>query len=205
MELTTVSCSPELWYVVYCKPGKELYTAGILENQLGLTTYLPEIEVYVRQKKLRIPFFSCYFFIQMDLQKVAASRIKASPGVLKLLDFGEGPQPVSQELIRVIREVVEKKNMYNDVAHRKLAPGDSVQVISGPLEGLKAVFMESATSGARAQVLLHFLGRLSKVQVDTNLLEKVDEEVPSILENRPCRQERRTRGKGRRIRACTEP
>ena len=183
------------WYVVHCKSGREIYAASILSNQLGLTIYLPEIETNLRRKMQRIPYFSGYFFIQANLQRVGLSRINSSPGILKLLDFGDGPLVVPQILIETIREAVDKHSICCGLLYQKFSPGDSVRVTSGPLEGVEAVFLESLTSGERVRVLLRFLGRLSKAQVDVNSLEKIS--------NKPHQRERRTRGKGRRINRTT--
>lgn len=183
------------WYAVHCKSGREIYAANIVNNQLGLTIYLPEIETHLRRKTQRVPFFPGYFFIQANLQKVGLSLINTSPGVLKLLDFGDGPQAVPPMLIEMIREAVNKHSICHGLSHQKFSPGDPVHVTSGPLEGLEAVFLESLASGERARVLLHFLGRLGKAQVDVNSLEK--------LRGEPHQRERRTRGKGRRIHAAS--
>lgn len=102
-------------------------------------------------------------------------------------------------LVEMLREEISKFSNYNDLSHSKLAFGDSVRVTNGPFEGLRAVFIESLTSGERAQVLLHFLGRLSKVQIDVNSLEKEKNGPSEKLNYGSSRRERQTRGRGRRI------
>lgn len=187
------------WYVAHCKSGREVYTASILNSQLGLTIYLPELEIR-RRKEVRIsPFFSGYFFIQINLQRVALSQINSSPGMLKLLDFGDGPLIVPQMLLEEIREGIDECNGCDIFLHRKLSSGDLVRVTGGPLKSLHAVFVEYIASGERAQILLDFLGRLNKTQVDVSSLEKVSDRPSVKVNNGHSRQERRTRGKGRRI------
>jgi transcriptional antiterminator RfaH len=194
-QFTSVSFTSDPWYVVYCKPRSELYAASILRTELGLTTYLPEIEICQHREARRMPFFPGYFFIQTNLQKVGVSRINTSPGVLRLLDFGDGPLAVPHLLIETIREELSRRSIGGNASQQRFSPGDSVRVTSGPLEGLSAVFVESLTSSERAWVLLHFLGRMNKVQVDMHNLE--------TIHNGSVRRERQTRGKGRRIhRVC---
>lgn len=180
------------WYVIYCKSGKEFFTANILRNHLGLTVYLPEIEHKQYKQRQSIPFFSSYFFLQANLHEIAVSRINTSPGVLKLLDFGSGPLSVPQTVIEMLQEELSQPGASSrNISHQQLLPGDAVRITGGPLEGLNAVFIESLTSGERARVLLHFLGRLNKTQVESNTLEK--------LSSRPEKRERQTRGKRRSI------
>jgi transcriptional antiterminator RfaH len=200
MELVgNVSFAFDPWYVAHCKSRREMYAAHILHSQLGLTVYLPEIETRLRKEVRISPFFSGYFFVQANLQRVGLSRINASPGILKLLDFGDGPLIVPQMLIEMMRERIARYQSHGGFSHQKLSSGDGVRVTSGPLEGLSAIFIDYLTSGERARVLLDFLGRLSKVQVSVDSLEKLSDKASEKGENEPSRRERRTRGKGRRI------
>jgi transcriptional antiterminator RfaH len=190
MDLDT-SPGSRLWYVVHCQTKKESCAASILSNQLELTVYLPKIQTQSRQQTRYIPFFPGYFFIQVDLQKVALSCINSVPGILRLLDFGDGPLTLPPSLIELLQEETNRYNAYNSQALQRLSCGDEVRITTGPLKGLTAILTESATSSERVQVLLHFLGRLSKVQVGIQSLEK--------RADQPLQRERQTRGKGRRI------
>lgn len=192
MEYPGVRFLSDPWYVIYCKSGKEFFTANILHNHLGLTVYLPEIEQKQPRQRQGIPFFSGYFFLQANLHEISVSRINTSPGVLKLLDFGSGPLSVPQPIIEILREELSQPGASSrKLAHQQLLPGDAVRITGGPLEGLKAVFIESLTSGERARVLLHFLGHLNRAQVERNALEKVSTGSE--------KRERQTRGKRRSI------
>jgi len=65
--------------------------------------------------------------------------------------------------------------------------------IDGPFQGLETVFAGPTTPSKRVQVLLNFLGRLTKVEVEVSALEKRAESVR-------LKRIRYTRGKGRKIR-----
>lgn len=191
IELNT-SCEDQ-WYVVQCKTGKEKYAVQILRDLLGLTIYLPEHSISSRNgKREHFPFFPGYFFVHVNLEQINLSRINSSPGVLKLLDFGYGPHAVPQSLISVIKAMVNRSNVDTNPSHHNLSTGDVVRVKNGPLQGLEATFVQALTSNERAQILLHFLGRLSKTQVNIDQLEKIQDSPAT-------RTERRTRGKGRKI------
>jgi transcriptional antiterminator RfaH len=198
MEPADTLYSHNQWYVVYCKSGREVYAASML-TLVGLSTYLPEIEILFRKKVRRIPLFSGYFFVQANLQKVGLTHINSTPGVLKLLDFGNGPVAVPYELIEVFRKEIERRSIHHHMSFSQFVPGDTVLINGGPFEGLQAVFLEPLTSGERARVLIHVLGRLSKMQIETNSLEKLSAPPPTITQSPFLQRERRTRGGGRKI------
>src|SRR5690242_8515981 len=100
----------ESWYAVHCKPRKEWQAAAALERLLGLTIYLPQICRHRRGQIDRIPFFPRYLFVWTDLQAIGLSTINATPGVFRLVTFGETPQPVSIAVVEAIRDLVDDLN-----------------------------------------------------------------------------------------------
>lgn len=195
IEMEAIFVASDPWYVVHCKSAKEQYVANILRHHLGLTTYLPEVALYWRKEIQHVPFFSGYVFLQANLQKLGTNSINSCPGVLRLLDFGDGPVEVPQILIETIQEEIARRN--RRICSQKFSPGDPVRVTTGPLQGLWATFLEAKTSGERASILLHMLGRLNKVQLDVHTLEKID--AQEDLRPITLRRKRGTRGKGRKI------
>jgi transcriptional antiterminator RfaH len=120
------------------------------------------------------------------------SRINATPGVLRLITFGDVPQPIPAEVIEAIRERVDDLNTRYGQPEYLFHPGDAARFKGGPLRGLEAVFVRLMKSSLRARVLMTFLGQLSEVEVEMQDLEPAS----SKLAPHP---ERRTRGKGRKI------
>ena len=182
------------WYAVHCKPFGERRAAVILEDHLGLPVYLPEIQERFHGQIRRAVFFPRYLFVWANLQLVTLNRIKSTPGVLRLVAFDDLPQPVPAEVIETIREQVDLINASGGLPEYHFRSGDAVRLAYGPLRGLEAIFVRSIKSSARAQVLIDFLGRLSATEVD---MEDLERPGGAPLPKR----ERRTRGKGRRIKA----
>ena len=179
------------WYAVHCHPFAELRAAAALESHLGVSVYLPETGQRINGQVRRIAFFPRYLFVRANLHVVTVSRINATPGVLRLIAFGDIPQPISADIIESIRERVDRLNAQGGLPRYIFRPGDATYFRGGQLRGLEAVFVRSMKSNTRARVLMMFLGQPSEVEVETDHLEPAGSEPP--------RQERRTRGKGRKI------
>jgi transcriptional antiterminator RfaH len=196
----------QYWYVVHCQPFGESRAAAALEGYLGLPVYLPEVWQRIRGQLRRVAFFPRYLFVRANLYAVTTSRINATPGVLRLIAFGDIPQPVPAETIEAIRERVDHLNNRAGQPEYLFRPGDAARLKGGPLHGLEAVFVRSMKSSTRARVLIDFLGQLSKADVEMGELEPVG--VGAELETHGLQpvgtkaarvRERRTRGKGRAI------
>jgi len=159
------------WYLIHCQPRKERYASRALESQLGLCTFLPEYKTRLRGEIRTTPFFPGYLFVQADLQQVPLSRINATPGVIRLVAFGDDPQPVP---LHVIEMIYERLARFDQVHLQLFQPGDIVRVKrEGLLQDLEMIFLGPVTSGHRVAVLLNLLGRLKEVHLDIEVLEKV--------------------------------
>lgn len=182
----------QAWYVVYCLPLKERQAAAALESYLGLTVYLPQVRQRIRGHEQQALLFPRYLFVAADLVRVGVRRITDVPGVVRMVAFGERPEEVPADVIQALRLQVERFNQAEAGAD-SLQPGDAVRVVSGPLQGLEAVFEGSARPSSRARILIRFLGRNSTAELDI-------ESLASQPKATPPKRERQTRGKGRRIR-----
>jgi transcriptional antiterminator RfaH len=180
---------------VHCRPLKETHAAANLKETLGLPVFLPEVRKRSRGKEQLALLFPRYLFVQANLHEVKLSSINSTPGVVRLLDFGGGPLPISHSMVSEIRERVESLNEQGGLPAHNFRPGDTVWLKSGPLRGLHAVFVGPMTPSARVKVLLHFLGRLNEVQVDVETLERKPDPPRALEERSP----RGTRGRGRAV------
>lgn len=163
--------SNDSWHLIHCKARKELYAANMLRSLLDLSIYLPEWKVYSRKKVQNVPFFPGYIFAQANLRKVALSQINATPGVLRLVEFGGTPQVVPAY---VIEGIAERLKQMNGSQPQQFRQGDIVRLKhSGPLQDLEMIFVGPVGSSQRVNVLLNFLGRLKEAQVNIEALEKV--------------------------------
>ena len=190
MRQTTILRATRAWYAVHCQPLKERRAAAALHDLLGLTVYLPEVRRLFRGELQQAPFFPRYLFVRANLHEVSPSAINTTPGVVRLVTIGDTPQPIPARVIAAIQENLDRLDEQGGLPRHNYQPGDTVQLRSGPLRGMEAVFMGPMQPSERARVLVKFLGELREIDIDVGMLEDAKPEP---------RRERRTRGKGRHI------
>ena len=126
------------WYVVHTKPRQEGRALENLQNQ-GFTCFLPTMQVQkLRNQRVQVvtePMFSRYLFIKLDDQTQNWGPIRSTLGVSKLVSFGPQPAKVPPEFVAFLQEAPP------ETLERMFAPGDTVQVAAGPLQGLEGKYL----------------------------------------------------------------
>jgi transcriptional antiterminator RfaH len=149
------------WYVVHTKPRQEARALENLQNQ-GFNCFLPTMQVQkLRNQKVQTltePMFSRYLFIRLDDQTQNWGPIRSTLGVSKLVSFGPQPAKVPPEFIEFLKDAP------TETLERMFAPGDSVQVASGPLQGLEGKYL-AHDGETRAFVLVDLLGQPQKLRM----------------------------------------
>lgn len=183
----------EKWYTLYTKPNAEHQVVKALA-QRQIHTYFPEIEI-PKTRQGRKPFFPCYLFVRVDLGVVGISSLQWTPGLRRVVAFGEQPAALPDEVIELIQRGLSEMEAAGAWTAHGFKPGDTVLITSGPFEDMLAIFAGPTTPARRVQVLLNILGHASRVQVEVNDLAK----APEAVEVPPLVRSRGTRGKGRKI------
>ncbi len=178
------------WYIIHCKPQKETQTAELLESILGLTTYLPQVQQQYRGEIQVAPLFPRYLFFQVDLMRIHPTAIVSLPGIMRIVGIEQKPQAVPPDVVETLRQRVAAINQSGCLLDHRFRPGDTVRFKKGPMYGLEAIFQGDIRPHERVRVLMDFMGRINRMDVDANDLERVERK------NHPPR---RTRGKGRKI------
>jgi len=190
----------EQWYALHTKPNAEYQVATALQRR-GLQIYLPEIEdPKISQAHKGKPFFPCYLFLKVDFEIVGLSHVQWTPGLHRVLTFGDQPVPVSNKIIDLIRHKLGEFKANGGWPAHAFKPGDTVRITAGPFQDMLAIFEEPTTPSKRVQVLLTILGPASRVQVEVTDLEEVSPRTEA-----PQPKPRRTRGQGRRIKGISWP
>ena len=71
------------FFVVQTKTGSEVLAAAMLEQHLGLTTYLPEVTQRRRGAGGRQPLFPGYLFVESEPASFVRSAVDGQPGVVR--------------------------------------------------------------------------------------------------------------------------
>lgn len=171
------------WAVLYVEPRAESAVKYGIE-EVGGEAFVP-VERFRRRiekrnlwKHVEQPIFSRYVFGRSPVPNEWGV-LKAIDGVVDVLCNNDQPSLVSPAFIDALR----KAEAYGVFDKTKNGPepfnvGELVRVSSGPFAGHNVIIdlihkLKSTTAKKRAKVLLDFMGRQSKFDVDVCELEKL--------------------------------
>jgi transcription antitermination factor NusG len=122
------------WYTAYTFPNLEMKVYGELLKQ-NVEAYLP-VQKVVRQwsdrkKKLTVPLFPSYIFINTDQKR--RYELLDIKGILRFVSFGGKPAIISND------DIVSIQRLENEdfEIEPNLVEGDNVIIRHGPFTGLK--------------------------------------------------------------------
>lgn len=157
----------ENWFVLNSKPKKEfhvekLFTAG------GIKIYNPK---YMHENKIK-PFFPGYGFIFFDFPS-QYQLVRYTRGVKRVVGSKEGPIPVPEEIILSIksREIDGLIELYKYGEEPEV--GDEIEVVEGPLKGLRGVFKRELSDSERVLILLNYVTYQGKLLIEKKKLKRV--------------------------------
>jgi transcriptional antiterminator RfaH len=143
------------WLVLYTKPKNEVKVAERLAAA-GINVYCPMVTTVKqwsdRKKKVTLPLFSSYVFVQLAEVKRAA--VFEVPGVVRYLFWLGKPAVVREEEMATLKEMLS--DTYKEVRLATLAPGDLLILKEGVFKGQTATFKEQ--KGNQTILVLNSLG-----------------------------------------------
>jgi transcriptional antiterminator RfaH len=153
------------WYVVHSHPRKESFVCERI-GDLGREVFFPTVsERRAGRSRASIgPLFPGYLFARLSEPEGDLPRVRWTHGVRNVLGNGDGPRPVDDELVEMIRGRADRRGRVRLGAG--LRTGDRVRVVDGPLTGLVGVLERSASGPMeRVCVLLEVFHRLTRVEL----------------------------------------
>ena len=160
-----------LWWVVHSKSRNEKALAKDLISK-GISYFLPmswKVQ-HKRGRKTRslLPLFGGYmFFCGDEMQRVELLRTHRVANLIKVED---------QE--RLIKELVQLEHAFQSGAalkpHKYIEIGQRCRVTAGALRDIEGVAVKTK-SGTRLILQIDMLGQAASVEVDTDIIEIVDE------------------------------
>jgi len=161
------------WYAIHTKPRQEQVVEAALQRE-GVKTFFPKLR---RKKMIRRkyqwtvgPLFPNYLFGHFDFAE-SGRLVRYAKGVINIVSFGGKPATVDESIILTITSHCEGDVV--TIEPPTLKPGDNVQILEGPLAGLKGIFQRNLSGPERVVVLLQSMGAGARVEVSRSQLEKI--------------------------------
>ena len=155
-----------VWLVIHTRARAEEEAAAQLENQ-GYEVFLPRIRERKRRNNrwqwVTGPLFPRYLFVDVTLGEKDVTPIRSTIGVDNIVRFGQAMAQISEDVIAYLKTKQDAEIGAQRVEARH-QPGDVVEVLEGPFEGMQAVY-QLKKGEDRALVLIKLLGRRSQVVV----------------------------------------
>ena len=162
-----------LWYLVQFKPNSHR-VAELQLKQQGFETFMPVQEVSKRRLSRFVssitPFFPGYMFVSFNLKEPFWTKIKSTIGVLRLVGIEGKPKNVPSYIVEGIMQMCDNSGKIRPA--KLIAKGDDVRIIKGPFADFLAT-IEKIHDNKRIQVLLKFMGHVTKVEVEPNQLQPI--------------------------------
>lgn len=157
------------WYVVAVKPRQEGRVESLF-SEAGFEVYCPR---YEKDRKIR-PFFPGYLFLLFDFPG-QYNLVKYTRGVRKVIaDRHHGPIPLPEAAVSEIK--AREMNGLIVVGRHGEEPivGDGIEVVEGPLRGLRGVFVKEMSDRERVMVLLDYVSYQGSLLIERSKLKKTD-------------------------------
>jgi transcriptional antiterminator RfaH len=155
------------WYVINTKPKKEFQVERLF-TEGGIEIYNPK---YMHEERIK-PFFPGYEFISFDFPD-QYRLVKYTRGVKRVVGVREIPVPIPNEVIHEIKSREVNGLIEIDKYGEKPEVGDEIEVVEGPLKGLRGVFKKELTAKERVLILLNYVTYQAQLIIEKEKLKKV--------------------------------
>ncbi len=155
------------WYVINTKPKKEFQVEKLF-TEGGIKIYYPK---YMHEDRIK-PFFPGYGFIYFDFP-LQYRLVKYTRGVKRVVGVKEVPVPIPDKIIHEIKSREVDGLIEIDKYGEKPEVGDEIEVVEGPLRGLKGVFKKELTANERVLILLNYVTYQAQLIIEKEKLKKV--------------------------------
>lgn len=168
--ISQISETEKKWFAIYTKYKCEKYVAENLLKK-NIDVYLPllsKTKRYIRKvKNYNVPLINCYVFVRIDKSQYLPTL--ETEYVLKFLRQGKDLLAIPDTEIEILKRVVGDIEEVSTVTENMYSVGESVEVTSGQLVGLKGKIVSKA--GKKSFIVeLDTLGFQFRINIDLKLL-----------------------------------
>lgn len=170
----TVPGKSKVWHAVYTRSRGEKKVLLELEYQ-GIDAYLP-LQKKLRQwsdrkKWVESPLISGYIFV--NISKFEYDKVLQTLGVVSYVRFEGKAAVIPESQIDIIKKLLRQNEREVNVSYEDFAKGDTIEVISGPLMGIKGIFA-FIKGKKRVAVILEQLNLSLTVDLPLNEIRKIE-------------------------------
>jgi transcription antitermination factor NusG len=160
------------WYAVYTRHCHEKKVFEQLQ-QMEIEAYLPLLTTIRqwkdRKKKVSLPLFSCYVFVNITDKKYYD--VLNIPGVVRFITFEGKAVAIPEKQIRIVKNLLKQDIEVVEVQN-DLYKGAKVEIIAGPLTGISGELIYFAGK-KRVFIRLREIQKSMVASVPTHLLRLV--------------------------------
>ena len=167
------------WYTLATKSRHEKVSKEGLETK-GFEAYLPVRTVIKkwsdRRKKVQEPLFKGYVFVKMSYRERIP--VLETPGVVRVVMFNGRPGILHESEIQTIQRLLDVNRHHGAKieALEGIGVGDTVEVMNGPLTGLKGQYTEIKNEH-RLVISIDSIGKSLAIEVPVDYVRRVTKSV----------------------------
>ena len=155
------------WFVLNTKPKKEFQVERLF-TEGGIQVYFPK---YRHENKVK-SFFPGYGFINFEFP-AQYQLVRYTRGVKRIVGHDVGPIPLEDEIVEQIKS--REVDGYIELNKFGESPeiGDEIEVMEGPLKGLRGLFHREILDKERVLILLNYVSYQGQLIIEKKKLRKV--------------------------------
>lgn len=167
------------WYAIYCKSRHERQAHLKLLSK-GIETFMADYETCAqwgtRRRQVKKNLLPGYLLVRFDKTVQLYYEILQTSGVVKFVG-GAWPQLsfIPDEQVESLQALLSSEQPFVEVPY--LNVGDKVEVMAGPLAGLRGRVFAAKAHRNRLIVSIDLLQRSVQVELDSSLLARAEREV----------------------------
>jgi transcriptional antiterminator RfaH len=165
------------WYVIHTHPKQEDRAVSNL-RVLGIPIFDPKIrerryyQFSIAPTYVTKPLFPRYIFAQFKVQDLY-HKVRFTRGVYSVVSFGEGPTPIAEDVIMLIRSNIKEDGFVR--IDEEIKPGDRVMVKDGPLKNFAGIFEREMKDTDRIRILLENVSYQAHIEIERDMVNKASE------------------------------
>ncbi|MFA6149720.1 MAG: UpxY family transcription antiterminator [Chitinophagaceae bacterium] len=160
------------WFVIVTRPRAEKKVSEGLSKTgiIHLLLMQKQLRQWKDRKKwVEMPLFNSYIFVLIN--PLHRNEVFDVPGVIKFVSIGGKPSTISEvEIDRIKRVAAFEKEI--TIVRNVLNIGDRVEVIEGPLKGIKGKLVEKENN-AYLNIIIENLGYTASFKIDRSIVRRI--------------------------------